>query len=43
SWHVRAEDGIDLIGEGTHDRVVVIWERFNAKITEKAARAAAPR
>lgn len=36
-WQVRAEDEIELIGEGTHDRVVVRWDRFNAKLAEKAA------
>jgi fluoroacetyl-CoA thioesterase len=33
---VRAHDGIDLIGEGHHERVVVAWDRFNAKVAEKA-------
>jgi fluoroacetyl-CoA thioesterase len=33
---VRAHDGIDLIGEGCHERVVVAWDRFNAKVAEKA-------
>jgi predicted thioesterase len=25
-----------LIGEGRHERVVVAWDRFNAKVAEKA-------
>ena len=33
---VRAHDGIDLIGEGRHERVIVNWDRFNAKVAEKA-------
>lgn len=37
SWAVRAEDEIELIGEGTHDRAVVRWDRFSAKVAEKAA------
>lgn len=37
-WHVRAEDEVDLIGEGTHDRAVVVWDRFNARIAAKAAK-----
>lgn len=37
-WQVRAEDEHELIGEGTHDRAVVRWDRFNAKVAEKAAR-----
>ena len=35
-FKVRAHDGIDLIGEGRHERVVVAWDRFNAKVAEKA-------
>jgi fluoroacetyl-CoA thioesterase len=35
-FKVRAHDGMDLIGEGRHDRVVVAWDRFNAKVAEKA-------
>jgi fluoroacetyl-CoA thioesterase len=36
-WRVRARDQAELIGEGTHDRAVVVWERFNRKVAEKAA------
>ena len=39
-FKVRAHDGIDLIGEGRHERVVVAWDRFNAKVAEKAKAAA---
>ena len=35
-FKVSAHDGMDLIGEGRHERVVVAWERFNAKVAEKA-------
>jgi fluoroacetyl-CoA thioesterase len=35
-FKVRAHDGIDLIGEGRHERVVVSWDRFKAKVAEKA-------
>ena len=35
-FKVSAHDGIDLIGEGRHERVVVAWDRFNAKVAEKA-------
>ncbi len=34
-FNVRAHDGVDLIGEGQHERVVVAWDRFNAKVAEK--------
>jgi fluoroacetyl-CoA thioesterase len=37
SFRVRAHDGIDMIGEGQHERVIVLWDRFNAKVAEKAA------
>jgi fluoroacetyl-CoA thioesterase len=35
-FNVRAHDGMDLIGEGRHERVVVAWDRFKAKVAEKA-------
>ena len=35
-FRVRAHDGADLIGEGRHERVVVAWDRFNAKVAAKA-------
>jgi fluoroacetyl-CoA thioesterase len=34
-FKISAHDGIDLIGEGHHERVVVAWDRFNAKVAEK--------
>ena len=36
SFRVKAHDGVDLIGEGRHDRTVVAWDHFNAKVAEKA-------
>lgn len=38
-FSVRAHDGIDLIGEGRHERTVVSWERFVARVNEKSKRA----
>ncbi|MGB6348867.1 MAG: thioesterase family protein [Pseudolabrys sp.] len=35
-FKVRAHDGVDAIGEGRHERVVVAWDKFNAKVAEKA-------
>ena len=35
-FKVRAHDGMDVIGEGRHERVVVAWDKFNAKVAEKA-------
>ena len=34
-FRVRAEDERDLVGEGTHERVVVNLERFDKRIQEK--------
>ncbi len=36
SFKVRAHDGIDKIGEGLHERAVVPWDKFEAKVNEKA-------
>jgi len=36
AFHVRAHDGVDLIGEGRHERVVVAWDKFNARVAQKA-------
>jgi fluoroacetyl-CoA thioesterase len=35
-WDVRIQDERDLIGEGTHKRGIVKWDRFLPKIAEKA-------
>jgi len=37
-FKVRAHDGIDLIGEGRHERFVVIWQKFNTRLAAKAAK-----
>jgi fluoroacetyl-CoA thioesterase len=41
SFTVRGHDGVDLIGEGHHERAVVNTERFNARVAEKAKAALA--
>ena len=33
---VRAHDGIDLIGEGRHERMIIPWTRVVARVNEKA-------
>ena len=38
-FHIKAHDGIDLIGEGDHQRMIVDWEKFVSKVNEKAKRA----
>ncbi len=37
-FHLRGHDGVDRIGEGTHRRAVVSWERFREKVERKLAR-----
>ena len=39
SFSVTAHDGIDKISEGTHQRMVVPWDRFKAGVNAKAAKA----
>lgn len=39
-FRIAAWDGIDLITEGTHERVFIQPERFNAKLADKKAQAA---
>lgn len=39
TFRVVAHDGLDKIGEGTHQRMVVPWNRFEAQVNAKAARA----
>jgi fluoroacetyl-CoA thioesterase len=38
-FHVRAHDGVDLIGEGRHQRAVVMWDRFVPKAMAKVKEA----
>ena len=40
TFRVKAHDGIDLIGEGRHERFVVLWDKFNARLSAKAAKLA---
>jgi len=40
TFHVKAHDGVDLIGEGRHERFVVAWDKFNASVAAKAAKLA---
>lgn len=38
-FNVSAHDGDDLIGKGRHQRAVVNWDKFNARVAEKAGSA----
>jgi fluoroacetyl-CoA thioesterase len=40
AFDVTAHDGVDLIGEGRHERFVVMWDKFNARVAAKAAQVA---
>ncbi|HYA04364.1 MAG TPA: thioesterase family protein [Xanthobacteraceae bacterium] len=40
TFKVKAHDGVDLIGEGTHERFIVPWDKFNARLESKVAKAA---
>lgn len=37
-FKLRAHDGVDEIGTGTHERFIVTWDRFNRGVAAKAAR-----
>ncbi|MCC7251051.1 thioesterase family protein [Hyphomicrobium sp.] len=41
-FKVTAHDGVETIGAGSHERMVVPWERFIGRVNEKAARAGVP-
>jgi fluoroacetyl-CoA thioesterase len=38
SFKVKAHDGLDLIGEGRHERFVVDWDKFDERVAAKAAK-----
>jgi len=38
-FHVKAHDGIDLISEGEHERMIVRWDLFEQHVNKKAKRA----
>jgi fluoroacetyl-CoA thioesterase len=40
TFRVKAHDGIDLIGEGRHERFVVMWDKFNSRLAAKTAKMA---
>ncbi|HRN84796.1 MAG TPA: thioesterase family protein [Hyphomicrobium sp.] len=39
AFEVTAHDGVEVIGKGRHERMVVPWARFVARVNEKAQRA----
>jgi fluoroacetyl-CoA thioesterase len=36
TFSIIADDGIDVISEGTHERFIISAQRFNAKVNAKA-------
>jgi fluoroacetyl-CoA thioesterase len=36
SFRVRGHDGVELIGEGNHERAIVNYEKFNERVAAKA-------
>jgi fluoroacetyl-CoA thioesterase len=40
TFKVKAHDGIDLIGDGRHERFIVMWDKFNERVAAKAAKVA---
>lgn len=38
TFKVTAHDGLDKIGEGIHQRMIVPWDRFKAGVAGKAAK-----
>jgi fluoroacetyl-CoA thioesterase len=43
TFAVKAHDGMDAIGEGRHQRFVVAWDKFNARLDDRRARMAMAR
>jgi fluoroacetyl-CoA thioesterase len=36
TFEVEADDGVDMIAQGTHERFIIDRERFNHKVRSKA-------
>jgi fluoroacetyl-CoA thioesterase len=36
TFRITADDGVDTISEGTHERFIINAEKFNARVTEKS-------
>lgn len=41
AFKVTAHDGVEVIGAGSHERMVVPWDRFVSRVNDKAKRAGA--
>src|SRR5215813_3375896 len=40
TFKIKAHDGLDLIGEGHHERFIVMWDKFNSRLSAKIAKVA---
>jgi fluoroacetyl-CoA thioesterase len=40
TFRIKAHDELDLIGEGRHERFIVMWDKFNARLATKVAKVA---
>ena len=40
TFQVKAHDGVDQIGAGRHERFVVAWDQFDARLAAKSAKLA---
>ena len=40
TFKIKAHDGLDLIGEGRHKRFIVMWDKFNSRLSAKIAKVA---
>ena len=38
-YEVEADDGVDVVARGTHERAVIVREKFDARLAAKAAAA----
>ena len=36
TFHVQVHDGVEVVGEGTHQRFIIDVERFGARVAQKA-------
>lgn len=42
SFHVRGHDGVDLIGQGRHQRMIVNWDIFAERVASKVKASGVP-
>ena len=40
TFKIKAHDGLDLIGKGHHERFIVMWDKFNSRLSAKIAKVA---